>query len=652
MSGWIIRAVLQQPVQDVDGLPDAAGDEAGEQGDVAVGDVVVGDAAIAAVADVPGPEQVVLAQLDVRAVGDRGAAAAPMPRQREAGILADHVDHRRFQLVGVDVLGVDPAQRLRGGDLGGVTGGLVGAEIAAVAEHGEQVALDGLGELRIGAGGRPEVAGVARPVLGMLEDVEQVAFRHAGADFLLEFRQPLGLVACRQLLQVGRSVRVDAQLAVGRKAGVDLGGERRQFVLQGRGEVLAALRDAERGAVGRQPRLAFRPGQQLGPVVGEIPPRRRHRDRRPARRRQDGRRRRPRARADQKRQVRPALDDKALPALRGEAEIDLVRQLIAARMAVLAHDRQSVQQAAVLRRRADVQQIEQPEQQAAVSGMDRPEQRQVVVAVPGGYRLALLGQRLDTALFRQELSDLAPERGVGFLRLRRLEHLAEDADQGFLDSRCSIVQGLQLLLGRGLGSPDAAQQHLDQFVAAAHAGLAQQGEQQRVPLARLRDVEEIAHLQGRGLGGELAELGVGDALQERIGVEQAGQPVEPLDPEPDRFRGRGAGRLLQAIEVGGRAVRRPDQQGVQHRGMFGREACRDPVVDPRMNFGAQPVDQPVEGAERRQIDRCRLQRLDRPVDEVGRVAHGLGGFESGAGDQRSAASPYGATERWVRTAAW
>ena len=52
-----------------------------------------------------------------------------------------------------------------------------------------------------------------------------------------------------------------------------------------------------------------------------------------------------------------------------------------------------------------------------------------------------------------------------------------------------------------------------QLVTAAHPGLAQQGEQQGVPLAGLGDVEEVAHLQRRGLGGELAQRGVGDALQ-------------------------------------------------------------------------------------------------------------------------------------------
>ena len=261
-------------------------------------------------------------------------------------------------------------------------------------------------------------------------------------------------------------------------------------------------------------------------------------------------------------------------------------------------------------------------------GVDRPKQRQVVVAVPGGDGFALLRQGLDAALLREELPDLAPERGVGFLRLRGFEHLAEDADQGFLDFPVLIVQGFQLLLGRGLRSPDPAQHHLDQFVAAAHAGLAQQAEQQRVPLARLGDVEKVAHLQRGSFGGELAQLGMGDAIQQRVGIDQAGQPFEPLDPEPDRLRGRRPRRLLEAVEAGRRAVRRLGQQGVQHCLVVGGQARRHPVVDPRMDLGAQPVHQPIERAERRQVDRRSLQRFDRPIDEIGRIAHRFGGFRA------------------------
>ena len=78
------------------------------------------------------------------------------------------------------------------GDVGGVAGGLAGTEIAAIAEHGEQVARSGLRELRVGAGGRPEVAGVARPVCGIFENVEQVALRHASVNLRFEGGETLG----------------------------------------------------------------------------------------------------------------------------------------------------------------------------------------------------------------------------------------------------------------------------------------------------------------------------------------------------------------------------------------------------------------------------------------------------------------------------
>ena len=47
---------------------------------------------------------------------------------------------------------------------------------------------------------------------------------------------------------------------------------------------------------------------------------------------------------------------------------------------------------------------------------------------------------------------MVSERSVGFLRLRGLEHQAEDADQILLDFPVLVVERLQLLLGRSLGS--------------------------------------------------------------------------------------------------------------------------------------------------------------------------------------------------------
>src|SRR5271169_1002349 len=128
-------------------------------------------------------------------------------------------------------------------------------------------------------------------------------------------------------------------------------------------------------AVGRQSWFAFRPRQELSSVVSEFLG---THDVAIARLQsisevdED---------ADLKRtsvkntRLRSAFGDKVLPALRGKAEINLVRQFVAACMAMPAHDGDCLQQTAILRCRLDVQQIDKPEQQAAMSGVNWPEQR-------------------------------------------------------------------------------------------------------------------------------------------------------------------------------------------------------------------------------------------------------------------------------------
>ena len=56
-----------------------------------------------------------------------------------------------------------------------------------------------------GAGRRTEVARVAGLVIDALENVEQVTFGHAGADFSREFGQSGRLLRRRHMLQVRRS---------------------------------------------------------------------------------------------------------------------------------------------------------------------------------------------------------------------------------------------------------------------------------------------------------------------------------------------------------------------------------------------------------------------------------------------------------------
>ena len=62
--------------------------------------------------------------------------------------------------------------------------------------------------------------------------------------------------------------------------------------------------------------------------------------------------------------------------------------------------------------------------------------------------------------------------------------------------------------------------------------------------------------------------------------------------------------------------------------MLGCQACRHQIKDPPMNFCAKSIHQPVERAERGKVDRSRVQCLDRSVDEVSRVAHGLCGSQA------------------------
>jgi hypothetical protein len=103
-----------------------------------------------------------------------------------------------------------------------VPGGLIGTEITAVTKHGKNITLDGLCELRIGTGWWSEVASIASPMLDMLENIKEMSLRHTRADFRLEFRQPFGLDVRHQFLEMERSIFVDIQLAVGRKARVGL----------------------------------------------------------------------------------------------------------------------------------------------------------------------------------------------------------------------------------------------------------------------------------------------------------------------------------------------------------------------------------------------------------------------------------------------
>ncbi len=109
-----VRFLLEEPFDDVDGLPHPARDEVGEQRDVVVGDVVVGDPAVAAIADVPLRQQVLQQRVDHRPVGGDRPALAPRPGDVQAQVLVDHIDAGPVELLDREVADVGRAQLVRG----------------------------------------------------------------------------------------------------------------------------------------------------------------------------------------------------------------------------------------------------------------------------------------------------------------------------------------------------------------------------------------------------------------------------------------------------------------------------------------------------------------------------------------------------------
>ncbi len=253
--------------------------------------------------------------------------------------------------------------------------------------------------------------------------------------------------------------------------------------------------------------------------------------------------------------------------------------------------------------------------------MDRPEQREVVLAVVGSYRLASLRQCLDSTLFGKQIPNLFTRFGICFTVFGGLQNPTENGDQTLFSFTISLLKSFELLLCCGLSLPDPPKEHLDQFVATARSGLLDETEKQGVAFAWAADIQEITHFHGGSFGCKLSELGVGNAFQHRIRVDQAGQPIQALCPLPDRVRARGTRCLFKAIEGCGHRPRLNNQQSIQS----SRIACRQPggdlFIHLRMDLSTQMVGQAFKRAKSWQIDSGFAQRLNCRVDQVGRITH-------------------------------
>ena len=134
---------------------------------------------------------------------------------------------------------------------------------------------------------------------------------------------------------------------------------------------------------------------------------------------------------------------------------------------------------------------------------------------------------------------------------------------------------------------------------------------------------------------------MGDAVERTLVVGQRVEPVEAVDPEPERLWRRRPGRLLETIERRGRRSVRAHEQRVEDGAVPGVETRGDPAVERLVHLGAEVADEAIKGAEGGQIDAGRAERLDGAVDEIGRVAHRRGRRAHGVGDERAACGAVG-----------
>lgn len=453
------------------------------------------------------------------------------------------------------------------------------------------------------------------------ENIEQVALAHAGLHFHLERRQPLGRGISLEFLQMRHAVSVNGQLGVGRKADVYRRRGRCQFLPQLRDKLLSGFGKIEGFTIMCQPRFAIRPGQELRSVIIEgigandeeitglqgssqmnentnLECATVHHD-----------------------TISAALCHEVLPALRGKAQVKLSVQFITACRAMFDDNRQRFEQAAILVRRMDIHQFEQAKQKTAGFGVDWPQQRQIIVVVPGADRFALFRQRLDATLLGQQSANAFPNIGVALAVFRGFQHLPQNAHQFLFDTSVLFLERFEFFLCGDLCLAHAAQQHFDQFVTTLRTDLSQKAQDQSIAPTWLGYGPQFAYLQGAGFRGKLPELGVADAIQKWIRVNQARQPFEAFCPQPDRFWARGARRLLQPVKWCCRRPFRNCQKFIKNHGGIRCHPRGDLHVHACMDLSPQMIDQSVQRAEGGQIDRGFTKGFDGSIDQVRRIAH-------------------------------
>ena len=119
------------------------------------------------------------------------------------------------------------------------------------------------------------------------------------------------------------------------------------------------------------------------------------------------------------------------------------------------------------------------------------------------------------------------------------------------------------------------------------------------------------------------------------GAEDRFQPGEALRPLPEVFERGPARRVFDARELASPVV--DVHEGIKACLLGRAQRGRHPRIERLMDLVTHVTDQAVQRLKRRQLKALLNQMLDRHIDQVGGVAHGIGGLRDALLHQTGAA---------------
>lgn len=126
------------------------------------------------------------------------------------------------------------------------------------------------------------------------------------------------------------------------------------------------------------------------------------------------------------------------------------------------------------------------------------------------------------------------------------EHAIQRADQALDLAALPELDLVELFLGAFVNRGHAAQEHLGQLIPCADLHTPDQGHQQGVTL-RFGTLAQLGHVIGHGLGGEVANLGVGKACKYVIPRRDRIQPFQMLHQHIEMLAGRAFRGFLELV---------------------------------------------------------------------------------------------------------